>query len=692
MKKIHSYLLAVAALFVFVPGLRAQTTYDDLFGSLEFPADTSGFSEQANIGFKKNISKPVDGTYWLKLEAYATGSGTQTSKAKPSDVILVLDLSSSMGRDYPGYDNRLDALQDATKTFVNSIYLNAVDALAKDPNYPGNRISIVVYSGNTFVQTLGDGWVDVDEDGVATLNSYIDDFETHSGTRHELALQEAIESAKTAREDAHLSVVMFTDGYPVQSQNWQGSAGTQAENYSNRFVYVIANNAVHYAHTLKDTYKATLYTVGLITEVAANQGGYDNYRRVLYLMDILSSNYPGSNMAYTEFTESENATNNSAAWTINDDGSITVEGLSTGTKDNTGDYFQLVTGDMNLSKIFETIASQSGGSPAETFTEESEAVDIVSSSFVLPTGTSASDIKVFTAPYEWNSTAKKLEFGTAILAPGSTDTFDDYEVVDGKKQLKEEGVDVDDAIMEEGGITVDGNAITVTGFDYADNWCGPVKTAAGDTTDAKGHKIIIMIPIETNPDAVGGPNVATNGPGSGIKDKNGDMLVRFDPPAVSLPINVQIQTTGLSEGESAKYSIKRRVGEGEWEYVTTVFVTCHKGQTNPSVYLKGLPSRGAEGNYQYMIIDDNWDWTYTLDNVSGTRTDGEDKPYGPDEDIYTDNFAVNPIIFNVSKNNGISPKVRYSESKASNNFKTQEAGYDDYKNNGRTVITVTQSE
>ena len=230
--------------------------------------------------------------------------------------------------------------------------------------------------------------------------------------------------------------------------------------------------------------------------------------------------------------------------------------------------------------------------------------------------------------------------------------------------------------------------LTVTGFDYADNWCGPVKEGT-TTVDAQGHKIIIMIPIVTNPDAVGGPNVATNGPGSGIKDKNGDMLVKFDPPAVSLPINVQIQTTGLSEGESAKYSIKRRVGTGEWEYVTTVFVTRHKGQGDPSVYLKGLPSRGDEGNYQYIIIDDDWDWTYTLDNVSGTRTDGETEPYGPDEDIYTDNFAVNPIIFNVSKNNGISPKVRYSESKASNNFETQEAGYDDYKNNGRTVIAVT---
>ena len=698
MKKIHSYILAAVALLVFAPGLSAQTqtTYNTLFGDLNFPADTSGFSEESNIGFKKNISEPKDNKYWLKLEAYATGSATQTSKAVPSDVILVLDLSSSMGRDYTIEKTRLEALQDATKEFVASIKQNADEALAKDPAYPGNRISIVVYSGNTFVQTLGDGWVDVDEAGVETLNGYIDGFAVHSGTRHELALQEAIESAKTVREDAHLSVVMFTDGYPVQSQNWEGSPGTAAENMSNRFVYVIANNAVHYAHTLKDTYKATLYTVGLITEVAAGQGGYDNYRRVLYLMDILSSNYPESNMAYTAFTESENATNNAADWIIDDDGSITVEGLSTGTKDSTGDYFQLVREGMDLSNIFATIASQSGGSPAETFTEDSEAVDIVSSSFSLPPGTSASDIKVFTAPYEWDATNKTLDFGTAILAPESEDTFDDYEIVDGKKQLKEAGVDVDDAIMKPGGITVDGNSITVTGFDYADNWCGPVKNAAGDTTGAQGHKIIIMIPIVNDENAVGGPNVATNGPGSGIKDKDGNMLVHFEPPAVALPVNIQIQTTGLSVGESAKYTIKRRVvGTESWEYVTSVFVTRHKGQgDDASVFVKGLPPKCTAGNYQYMIVEDDWDWTYTLINVTGERTDGSSEPYGPDEDILTDNFAVNPITFNNSKDAGIAPKVRYSESKATNTFSTGTDEYDDFKTNtksGRTIITVGTS-
>ena len=697
MKKIHSYLLAIAALLVFAPGLSGQTTYNDLFEGLNFPADTSGFSEQSSIGFKKNISEPAGDRYWLKLEAYATGSAIETSEAVPSDVVLVLDLSSSMTADYNG-QSRLDALKDATSDFVESIYQNAIDAESQDSAYPGNRIAIVTYSGDANIE-LASGWVDV-KTGRDDLLTAISGFSTegHSGTRHELALEKVITSllsgdteATSSRDGANLSVVMFTDGSPVQSQSWAG-IGTD----NTKFTYIIANNAIHYAYEIKNTYKATLFTVGLITEYPSTNDSspryyYSCYRRVLYLMDLLSSNYPSANIAYLAPTGTN--PDNAAAWEDNGDGTFDVDGLTTGQKDAKGKYFQLVTPETDLSAIFQTIASQSGGSPAETFSEKSQNIDVVSSSFMLPPGTDADDIKVFTAPYEWNASERKLEFGTAILAPGSEDEFDDYEVgTDGTSTYKGK-TDVDDAIMEEGGITVVDGTVTVTGFDYADNWCGPVTTAAGDTTGAQGHKVIIMIPIVNDPDAVGGPNVATNGPGSGIKDKNGDMLVEFAPPAVALPVNIQIQTTGLSVGESAKYSIKRKVGDGDWEYVTSVFVTRHQGQgeDDASVYVKGLPPVCNEGEYTYKIESDDWDWSYTLVSVSGVRTDGETEPYGPDDEILTDNFAVNPIIFNNSKTEGLAPKVRYSESKATNTFNTGSDEYDDYKDNGRTVITVTSS-
>ena len=720
MKKIHSYILAAAALLVFAPGLSAQTTYDSMFGDLSFPADTSGFSEESNIGFKKNISEPKDNKYWLKLEAFATGSAIQTSESVPSDVILVLDLSSSMRYEYKNGQTRLQALKEAVSKFVGILYDDAANN--QDPNYAGNRLAIITYSGDSRTTGSnqhpasqiynitkqqspdGDGWCDIETykdellDIVDDMDLVDENGDENSGTRPELGLQKAIDEVLPGKRDnAHVSLVLFTDGYPVQDQGWAHSSGASSNNGSNSFVYIIANNAIHNAYTIKQS-GVTLFTVGLIPEVLpSDTEDYPNYQRVQYFMDLMSSNYPSANIAYLDPSQGNNSTSTAHAWTIGNDGTITVNGLTTGDKDPQGNYFQLVTDETDLSAIFETIASQSGGSPAETFTEESQAVDIVSSSFTLPTGTSASDIKVFTAPYEWDDTKRKFDFGTAILAPENTFKFDNYEIEDGQKVYKGK-VDVDDAIMEEGGITVSGNSITVTGFDYADNWCGPVKNAAGDTTGAQGHKIIIMIPIENDTNAVGGPNVATNGAGSGIMDKYGNMLVHFEPPAVALPVNIQIQTTGLSEGESAKYSIKRRVVGKEadgWEYVTSVFVTRHKGQgDDASVFVKGLPPKCADGNYQYMIVEDDWDWTYTLINVTGTRVDGETDPYGPDEDIFTDNFAVNPITFNNSKDASIAPKVRYSESKATNTFSTGTDEYDDFKTNtksGRTIITVSSA-
>ena len=705
MKKIHSYLLAIAALLVFAPALSAQTIEEAIGveeGKLEFPNE-GDFSEESNIGFKKDISKPIDGKYWLKLEAFATGSATQTTSSKPSDVILVLDLSSSMDTGYPNSSSttsRLDALKSAVTSFLGTMKSNAQEMEEKDPDYDGNRIAIITYSGDTRttgsnqhpasqIYNVTEGWLDCEDDYddlvdiVADLDLYDENGDENSGTRPELGLKKAIDdllsgNPDSKREGASLSVLLFTDGYPVQDQEWAGSG-----NGNTRFVYRIANDAVYYASILKQQYKARIFTVAMIDRISSGQTGYENFLRVEYLLDMISSNYPNAGWG------DDYVLNSTTAWNVNN-GTVSVSGLVPGDPNSdpeAPDYSQFVS-DSDLTTIFETFATQSGGSPAETFTEESEAVDVVSSSFLLPENTQPSDIKVFTAPYLFNSDTGELYFGTETLAPNSEGKFDDYEIVDGEKVLVEKDADVDANI--DISISEDNKTVSVTGFDYADNWCGPVKQ--GDVTvGAKGHKVIIMIPIVTNPDAVGGPNVDTNGPGSGIKDKDGNMLVHFDPPAVSLPVNIHIKTTGLEVGESAKYSIKRKAGSGDWQYVTSVFVTRHKGDADddPIVYIKGLPSIGADGAYSYMIVEDDWDWTYTLDSVTGIGKDGDVEITAEaleTTDITTDLFTVNPIVFNNSKTEGLEPKIHYSESKATNTFGTG-VGYDDYKNNdNRKVI------
>ena len=803
-KILYSVLLSAVALFVFVPGVNAQTedwSIEGVFKSMgytgapEFKASTPKVDEDNSVSLDKTISKPINGTYWLKLEAFATGSGIQTTVTKPSDIVLVLDLSSSMRREYlasttewyeydqaffynyfsdaPTYyykdDNgsyhqvsrsqannryrlsftsggttyylagtevtttpptdgptaddgiiwtgklyshsqtRLYALKDAVSGFVDAIYANAEETKAKDASFTGHRLAIVTYSGDSRtscsdqhvekqIYNVTSGFKDVQTNKDALLEivdelDLLDErLEENSGTRPELGLKMVIdEILPSKRAEADLSVTLFTDGYPVQDQSWDGQ-GTG----SSRFVYRIANDAIYYASLLKEA-GAKIFTVGLIT--AENT---DNYRRVCYLMDVMSSNYPDATWG-DSYTEGSNN-----AWTVSGT-TVSVSGLDTGEKftppaDNPDfSYFQLVDGDTDLSSIFSSIAEMSGSSGEESLTQETETIDVISSSFVLPEGTKASDILVFTARYDFNE--GDPTFVTEILAGHSPDTFADYIIDnDGKKVLDDPAKLVDEDIEPD----VTGNTITIEGFDYSDNWVGEVKEN-NVLVDAHGHKLIILIPIQMSEDAVGGPNVKTNAPGSGIKKPDGT-LITFPEPDVSLPVNIHIETVGLKEGESAKYTILRSAPDDPndegFAYVTSVYVTRHEGQGDDAIVkVKGLPSAKKVGDneydYVYRIVDENWSWSYDLTEVDGIGPADDDNPEGKpfvittgfDTDVTTDKFVVNPITFVNEKVQGVNSGIRHAESKATNKFTVitdsgtlpagSTVGYDDSKKNDK---------
>ncbi len=258
------------------------------------------------------------------------------------------------------------------------------------------------------------------------------------------------------------------------------------------------------------------------------------------------------------------------------------------------------------------------------------------------------------------------------------------------------------------GISLEGtNKIKVTGFDYSSNFCGPVYKLNEPTVvdHYQGYKIIIMIPIKMNPDAVGGPDVNTNGAGSGIFVKEGDAtaFVPYESPTVSLPVNIYITKKGLKGGESAKFMIERATlpksgpvvySELTWTYVSTVFVTKSKGSTtDPIVYVRGLPANQdvviGEGDsattehrsFVYRISEENWSWSYT--------------PYTPPQYTDTENID-NSFTFSNTPIENIDVKVRHAESKATNIFKPGVVEgnviYDDSKTNTRTKTNTNTTE
>lgn len=678
MKKIYSIFLSIAAVFSFTLTTNAQYTQNfEGIGNLTFKGSADDIGDNTEMGFSKHISSPVNGTYYIKLEAFAKGEATKTSE--PSDFVLVLDVSGSMRFDMDGtehnrYDpnstkTRMYALKTAVKSFIDQINNN--DKFDMGGNQRSsrltNRISIITFSSGVSRES---GLIELgtslsNDRGAEQLKTIIDGLTPDGGTYAHLGMEDAYKvinfgDSYNGKTRKLRTVVLFTDGNPGLYGNWR---------YQD--TWDSANSAISYANDIKKIANASK---GIVSNV--------------FTVSVINDPEPDAT-TYLEKTSSNyiNATNMQNG-SVNPDAKM--------------DYALTATTSEALKAAFDAIAGIVGDAKNNELTSSSTTVDVISSSFTLPgTTPNPSQIKVYTAPYKYDKNreeGKKLYFGDLTLAPNSKDTFDEYEFVDGKKNFKGKK-DVDNDIKVDPNKLQD-NIIEITGFDYTNNWCGPIyedKKLAG----AQGHKVVILIPIQMAADAVGGPNVITNDVGSGIfKSTGGDAVVSFTSPAVSLPVNLSIKKENLKPGENAKFLIKRgilpeRPADADaawhpdysqitnWEYVTSVMVPNKAGSNE--VKIKGLPSTSADGDYVYRIIEEDWSWTYTFDSATGkgyVKTGSGESAVIDIKDItitdkfgvYSDQFVTNPITFTNSEEADSDIRVRHAESKATNTFAPKAAG------------------
>lgn len=771
MKKIYLILLTAVASFVLVSVANAQSIDQTILDpnteleerTLKFPKQKTGYtidnSDGKKVGYRKSISEPFsDGTYYIKLETFATGSATKTVTSTPSDIILVLDLSSSMYSEYYRYKGtrmrRIEALRLVIEDFAKTVYDNNAEALSNDPSYEKDRIAIIGYdrSAEMISGTSTNGWVYIDDatNGVTkngntyggALITKIRDLQTGHGTRPdhglEMAIEELLSNGQSKRTNANLTVLLFTDGYPTDERG-SGYGEQTGGQSTDHFDWPFASKALYFGTKLKKDFNATLWTVGLISSVdrpnnptANDQWQYRNYCRVLQMMDWLSSNYPNSafnssaigSLAIEDGTykNRDNSTvytgNNVPTpwrneWAYNSNGdAITLADFVPNETSTDGDKFtsegfcQIVDDNTDFSSIFEAIARQTAGTANANLTSATSNVDVVSNSFILPDEIDATNIDqhvlVFTAKLnsitgananDKDQTSGTYNFATEILAPNSNDTYNTYDSEGNTTGIN----DVDNAIKVELQGT---HGIKVTKFDYAANFCGPVYKPDGTTVDHyNGHKIIILIPIKMNPDAVGGPNVETNADGSGLYLANGTNVIEFDSPTVSLPVNVYIEKKGLVGRESAKFTIYRaelpsdyaewtedeieqwdpntHYDEDDWEYVSTVFLTnspdTEKSDAGyPMVRVKSMPATKLDENNQqvaliYKIAEEPWSWSYT------PKTDPQ----------FTVTTKIdNPFTFDNQPKANIDIEVRHAESKVTNYFwDGTTIRYDDSKTN-----------
>lgn len=365
------------------------------------------------------------------------------------------------------------------------------------------------------------------------------------------------------RSDSRKTIVFFTDGEPNHSSGFVNSVATAA----------ILNSKdikdIEYTETYQEdgqtktrTVHPSVFSVGLFASTPTTGGNLENY------MNYVSSNYPNAT-----------AYNNG------------------GTQDSS-DYYMDASGGTaeDLKKIFDAIAHSAGGSGnADLAGGSAITVDIVSSSFTAPKN--ATDVTVLVAPCIGKTTIDNKEY----LTFGEPKAPTEY------------GLPAITATTDP-----ETNAVSTTGFDFSENWCGPDPTSTSTIQPGyHGFQQILQFEIETNEDAVGGPAVETNDPESGIYLEGSDEpLIKFNRPTVKIPVQIWIQKSGLQGEDSAVFTLYRAPfaenfdpKTATWEQLTKIVVGPNDIDPETGLYLK--KQVGLNPDYFYRIKEDAWAFGYT---------------------------------------------------------------------------------
>ena len=552
--------------------------------------DTGSGNGDSGMEITKNAVANEDGTYTITLEAYATGSQiiTEVTEDIPTDIVLVLDQSGSMdfcivcGEEIYGRNDYHYTYVETTMIDTNETYYIKDGSTYTQVYYCDGRHSLF---GWEWECEGGSGWYTSDSSRDHTADNIItpktDD--NPNGTQFYSYIQEAcssrLEALKTAvtsfadavaekakgsdgtlgtEDDVNhrIAVVGFasksgngnnTELLSISGTN-SGSVGVQYNNITNQnlkdvlqsmdsiagqnmvkdaidalaakgatrvdlgmdmayrilnanpvqagqernrvvivftdgsptdsdgFELKVANNAISTSGQIKNA-GATVYSVGIFTGANANSAGAK----------------PSGDLG-----QNNNQMNNACNWFMQNLSS------NNGTPKNPSYY--LSAGDADtLSNIFQNISHQieSGGSSTD-LSRETVIRDIIAPAFTLPEGATADSIT--------------LETYACIGKDGDVYTWNKN----------------DNAMGAEA--TIFGSQVSVTGFDFAKHYVGPV-TDNGVVTSYRGHKLVIRFTVSPKAGFLGGNNVYTNA-NAGVYENSSAInpVLPFERPQVNVPI------------------------------------------------------------------------------------------------------------------------------------------------------------
>lgn len=315
---------------------------------------------------KYTYSYTLNGVTTVIEESFGDGSSPDTQFYRR-------DYSSSAG------GTRLNALKNAATTFANAVAAKAAGAdgdISTPADNVNHRIAVVGFAsgqyyngtnynyGNTevFVGSnqykygsaaqgqYGNAFQDMNTStGVGNVSASIGDLSAEGGTLINLGLEmgNGIFGANPIAEGEKRNrvVIVFSDGVP----GWKGYDSNTA------------NSAITQAGTAKNTYGATVYSIGIFPGADATSAGNQNgneTEKANWFMQRVSSN--------TQYPQSPS-------------------------------YYLSAADAGTLNSIFQQISDQiETGGTTSTLTSDAVVKDIISPQFTLPAGTTAANITVET--------------------------------------------------------------------------------------------------------------------------------------------------------------------------------------------------------------------------------------------------------------------------------------------------------
>lgn len=410
---------------------------------------------------------------------------------------------------------RLTALKNAVNNFTNSVAEKAkgADGILGTDDDINFRIAVVSFADRA--SNLTNGLVNMDDrNGVSTVNRAVNGINASGNTYPANGLNTAnsIFSANSVDlSQRNRVVVLFTDGYPAEG-------GTDNINYG------LCDSAIASAYTSKNTYGATVYTVGIFagadpeSDINTNFEYGNRYDSTLNTKQLVAAN------RYMQYTSS----NYPNAQSLKNGGDMVRDG-----------YYLSASDSDTLSTIFQKISSQLSESDI-SLDSQTVIKDTVTKYFDMPTDASKVSVK----------------------------SYDCTGVVSGKPTWSETGTVINNAVM----LDPTDNSVNVTGFDFNANY---VTEKGRDETNPKkegtfhGRKLVIEFTVTAKDGFVGGNSVPTNGSDSGVYDKDGKEVATFDVPQVNVPIKSELTVNDkvIYEGNSADASgLYNAADTSSWKY------------------------------------------------------------------------------------------------------------------------------